>query len=271
MPRHEYPSLRQGLVGCWVPSLGASSLSLIDRSGRNRHGTLTNMGGQDNWRASGSGVALNFDGTNDFVSVPTLGPTGDRSLSMWFNSSMSLSTNQFRWLIGYGNASTGAAFLVGFGTAGTFGTNGFGVTQFGDSVGTAGVLDGVWRHGAVVNVGTRYDVYVNGVLRATKTMTTNAASTAVTIGKNPNALADYYTGLTDDIRIYNRALTDAEIRLLASRRGIGLQTLPDRAAGMPRKLSINVGGTWRPADAYVHDGTAFRLSDAKINVGGVWK
>jgi SSS family solute:Na+ symporter len=54
--RHEYPSLRQGLVGAWCPSLGASGLSLIDRSGRNARGTLTNMGGQDNWQASGTGV-----------------------------------------------------------------------------------------------------------------------------------------------------------------------------------------------------------------------
>jgi hypothetical protein len=75
----------------------------------------------------------------------------------------------------------------------------------------------------------------------------------------------------DDIRLYNRALTLAQIRLLASRRGIGLTPLPDRAAGLPRTLSVNVGGTWRAADAYVHNGTDFRLSEAKINVGGVWQ
>jgi len=269
--RFEYPSLRQGLVGAWCPSLGASGLTLIDRSGRGNHGTLTNMVGQDNWRASGSGVSLNFDGTNDFVLVPTLGPNAARSVSVWFHSSMSLSTNQFRWLIGYGNASTGALFLVGFGTSSTFGTNGFGVTQFGDSVGTAGVLDGVWRHGAVINVGTRYEVYVDGVLRATKTMTTNAASTAVTIGKNPNALADFYAGLTDDIRIYSRALTPAEIRLLASRRGIGLQPLPDRAVSLPRKLFVNVGGTWRDGDAYVNVGGTWKLGTPFVNAGGTWK
>lgn len=81
----------------------------------------------------------------------------------------------------------------------------------------------------------------------------------------------FLNGQLDDIRLYNRALTPNEILLLASRRGIGLQPLPDRAAGLPRKISVNVGGTWRAADAYVHDGTAFRLSEARINVGGVWK
>jgi hypothetical protein len=75
----------------------------------------------------------------------------------------------------------------------------------------------------------------------------------------------------DDIRLYNRALTPAEIRLLASRRGIGLTPLPDRAAGLPRRLSVNVGGTWRPSDAYVNVGGTWKLGQASTNVAGVWK
>jgi hypothetical protein len=102
-------------------------------------------------------------------------------------------------------------------------------------------------------------------------MTTNAASTAVTIGKNPNSLADFYAGLTDDIRIYNRALTPSEIRLLASRRGIGLTPLPDRAAGLPRKLFVNDAGTWRNGDAYVNTGSEWRLGIPSVNDAGVWK
>ena len=89
MPRYEYPSLRQGLVGCWVPSLGASGLTLIDRSGRNNHGTLTNMGGQYNWQASGSGVALNFDGTNDYVSRASVNYVASFpfTIALWMNVS----------------------------------------------------------------------------------------------------------------------------------------------------------------------------------------
>jgi len=75
----------------------------------------------------------------------------------------------------------------------------------------------------------------------------------------------------DDVRIYDRSLTPAEIRLLASRRGIGLTPLPDRAAGLPRKLSVNVGGTWRPSDAYLNVGGTWKLAQASVNVAGVWK
>ncbi len=77
--------------------------------------------------------------------------------------------------------------------------------------------------------------------------------------------------ISDDLRIYNRALTLTEIRLLASRRGIGLQPLPDRAVSLPRKLFVNVGGTWRDGDAYVNDGGTWKLGTPFVNAGGTWK
>jgi hypothetical protein len=81
----------------------------------------------------------------------------------------------------------------------------------------------------------------------------------------------WFDGQMDDARLYNRALTLSEISLLASRRGIGLTPLPDRGGGLPRKLSVNVGGDWRAADAYVRTATDWRLSQASVNVGGTWK
>jgi hypothetical protein len=81
----------------------------------------------------------------------------------------------------------------------------------------------------------------------------------------------FLNGQLDDIRIYNRALTAAEIRLLASRRGIGLTPLPDRAAGLPKKLSVNVGGTWRNGDSYVNTGSGWRLGVPFVNVAGTWR
>jgi hypothetical protein len=274
--RFEHQSLRQGLVGAWCPSLGASGLSLIDRSGRNNHGTLVNMAGQDNWRASGSGVALDFDGTNDHVVLsPVLSGRPVLTVTFWARPTSTSSRIELAEgtnstiRAGYAFSEDGNAYLLPGSTAG-FGFCNWssrGVARF---IHYAGVFDST----AATNA-ERARIFLNGVQQTLTFVGTIPTTATVFTGNLLFGLRPDFSspssGLLDDIRIYNRALTPAEIRLLASRRGIGLLPLPDRAAGLPRKLSVNVGGTWRPADAYVHDGTAFRLSEAKINVGGVWK
>jgi len=289
MSRHEYPSLRQGLVGAWCPSLGASGLSLIDRSGRNNHGVLTNMGGQDNWRASGSGVAINFDGTNDFAAVPnnpTLRPGLESfSWTVWVLANPQTQFGPIAQTRMADNAITNAISLsVGGNTLnGTTGQR-FGLGVFFNSTSamrvtdtSADVITGSLQHLAAVWNGTTAALYVDGVPVATSVVGTagSVSSLAPTgplrIGANVATGGNYFSGQIDDFRIYSRALTLAEIRLLASRRGIGLVPLPDRAAGLPRKLFVNDAGTWRPSDAYVNVGGTWKLGQASVNVAGVWK
>ena len=274
--RTEHSSLRQGLVGAWCPSLGASGLSLIDRSGRNNHGTLTNMAGQNNWQASGSGVALNFDGTNDFVVGSDL--TGLAGNVPWTFAAWILSTATSGTLVYCGGGTgVGLGLLVRLSTSGN-------ITYSGGSTGctATGMFDsGRWTHVTFSYPGTviRDTVaYKNGVSRGTVVESpVNAANVAANFTRQSMWLGSisgtgtYLNGQLDDVRIYNRVLTPAEIRLLASRRGIGLTPLPDRAAGLPRRFSVNVGGTWREADAYVNVGGVWKLGQASVNVGGTWR
>jgi hypothetical protein len=283
--RAEYPSLRQGLVGAWCPSLGASGLSLIDRSGRNNHGTLTNMAGQDNWRASGSGVALNFDGTNDYVSasapivdnkVTLLAwayfasvPTNYPMVLQWRQSGSANSVNTFAIL----HRPAGDTYGGASGSRIMFVANGALVNT---TFPTVPLVAAKWNCYCGVFDGTTQSLYVNGVVAGSSGVTSAVSVTSairlVEIGNNAALTSDgYFNGQVDDVRLYNRALTPAEIRLLASRRGIGLTPLPDRAAGLPRKLSVNVEGTWRASDAYVNVGGAWKLGQASTNVAGVWK
>lgn len=259
--RYEHQSLRQGLIRAWCPSLGASGLTLIDRSGQNAHGTLTNMAGQVNWQGSGSGVALNFDAVNDYVACGAVLP-GAFSYSAWCY----LRTYGVNGKVVHGSVSA-EVYLPFFGSTFTAVQSGI---QRRDFAGTIPLLR--WSHVCIVRQPDNLaSVFIDGVRSTTAPQSLPGTFTLNALGRYANNTTYLWDGFLDDIRIYDRDLTLSEIRILASRRGIGLSPLPDRAAGMPRKLSINVGGTWRPADAYVHDGTAFRLSEAKINVGGVWK
>lgn len=44
-----------------------------------------------------------------------------------------------------------------------------------------------------------------------------------------------------------------------------------RVAALPRRLSVNVGGTWRSADAYVNVGGTWKWAWPSVNDGGTWK
>jgi hypothetical protein len=114
-------------------------------------------------------------------------------------------------------------------------------------------------------------VFIDGVRSTTAPQSVTGTFTLNSLGRYAGNTTFLWDGLLDDIRIYDRALTPAEIRLLASRRGIGLTPMPDRAAGMPRKLFVNVGGTWRDGDAYVNVGGTWKLGTPFVNAGGTWK
>ena len=74
---------------------------------------------------------------------------------------------------------------------------------------------GTWTHLATTYDGTTLRVYVNGVqvgsLAATGTIASSTGQ--VTIGGN-SVWGEYFAGAVDDVRIYNRALSAAEITSL---------------------------------------------------------
>jgi hypothetical protein len=278
MLTYEHQSLRQGLVGAWCPSLGASGLSLIDRSGRNNHGTLVNMAGQDNWRASGSGVALNLDGTNDHAVLAGFVPASIISVSAWvYLKSQPTGGNLAGIFSRWGNnaafdATDAFTLNIGVGQGFRFFLGG---VNAGVTTGSSAVTLLQWTHLAATYNGATITIFVNGIAGGS-----TAASGSITqsnvemrIGKDVAASATdkNLDAFCDDVRLYNRALTLAEIRLLASRRGIGLTPLPDRAAGLPKKLFVNDAGTWRDGDAYVNTGSGWRLGVPFVNDAGTWR
>jgi len=271
--RQEFSSLRQGLVGAWCPSLGASGLTLIDRSGRGNHGTLTNMGGQNNWRANGSGTAINLDGTDDYVglgSMARLALTTSITMSAWVYP-VSFAINRSRVF-----DSSGIAFKIG--TSSPYSdVNAFvGANTVAETLTVTGVVAlNTWSHiAATWSSGSAITIFVNGITPSTTTATSASGSIISTGSLDLGRLASgplYGNQQSDDLRIYNRVLTLSEIRLLASRRGIGLSPLPDRGGGLPRKMSVNVGGVWRAGDAYVNTGSGWRLGIPYVNVGGTFR
>ena len=261
---NRYASLRQGLVGCWVPSLGASGFRLIDRSGNNNHGVLTGMDPGTDWFPSGGKLALDFDGVNDYV-ISGLNQTAEI-----------LNSNVFSFCLwGYVRSFSNSPVLLAVGTNSTpakdsvlIETNNTGSQLYIKSANNTEGLTGArtytltnslvanqWFHIAFLKTGAGDNgtIYVNGVAQ---TSFTGTLGTCVSVASNSLVLAAYtnfvapLNGQLDDIRIYNRALTPSEIRLLyTGGRGVGL--LPERikhrrktsAAAFNRRRRILIGAS----------------------------
>lgn len=203
--RDRYASLREGLVGAWIPSISGSGLLLPDLSGQGNNGTLTNMGPED-WVAGEYGRALDFDGVNDFIAIPNYMLSEQKTVAFHAKWTTSLNTvviggnNQY-----YPYIESSYIYVRD--------SSGF------TAVAHGGINLGRWYHFAIVGDGSVFSAYVDGIWKGSNT------------DKSPlvNAIAAYangqfsHNGQLDDIRIYNRALSESEIKLLASRPGIGLR------------------------------------------------
>jgi len=91
------PRLWDGVVGAWCPSLGPTGSRLHDFSRSNNWGTLTNMDPATDWVVSGGQYALDFDGTNDYVTIPSVYTYASGvwlSASVWFRRNVTGATHE---------------------------------------------------------------------------------------------------------------------------------------------------------------------------------
>jgi hypothetical protein len=227
----DHASLREGLVGAWCPSIAGSGLTLPDLSQRNNHGTLTNMGPED-WVSSQYGRALDFDGSNDYVSIANATVSGLSEVTASFFARPRSTTSRVELTQGADLTTRFGAALSEDGNAYIVPTSlsGFGYCNW-SSLGVSNFIHVVCQYFAGgATAADRVRIYLNGA-RQTLLFAGTIPTTPISVGgvmflgarPGPSTYSD---GNADDIRIYSRILTEPEIRLLASRPGIGL--IPER-------------------------------------------
>lgn len=232
-----YPELTKGLVGGWCPSLGVTGGLLRDNSGQGNHGTLTNMDPGTDWVVSGGRYALDFDGSNDYTVTSRLlkDCPNNYTVCLWANiRALPTSGNLQSILSSYdvvGSNHTGLDFRL----YNNSGTQSIGFIMGDNNGGPAGndqaytLPTNTWISLIARRLGSSLNCFLNGVSITTHSAPEGIANTkSFYIGTfGPYTpfggafLERYFNGVLDDIRIYDRALSDNEIRLLASRRGIG--------------------------------------------------
>ncbi len=226
-----YPNLWQNCVFAACPSHDNSrSTRVTDFSGYGNHGTLTNMDPGTDWVASGNGVALDFDGSNDYVDIGSnaiLKPTTVVSVSGWCRVNTAMG---FGRLVTSRTSATTDGYILSFDTTGLAPRFGIGNGTLTTATSSSSVVAGIWNHLCGTWDGATVRVYLNGAETGSGSKSAiSYTAGSVTLGSEFNpAFNSPVIGQLDDIRIYQSVLVPSDIRTLALRRGIAYETKRNR-------------------------------------------
>ncbi|MFC1793179.1 LamG-like jellyroll fold domain-containing protein, partial [Planctomycetota bacterium] len=208
------PITDPNLVGWWKLDEG-SGVIVLDGSGYGNHGTLK---GDPQWVIGHDGNALEFNGSSAYVDCGNAEALNVDvfSVSFWCNIP---STQGWRHMISRGShGASGSPGSVNWGVMMYDGAETILFETFNDTawIGiTADTTIGEWHHIVAIYDGDTMQLYHDGALAAT---TSGAGilldeSRRFLIGaKSDNGgQSEYFSGSIDDVRIYNKALTQDEI------------------------------------------------------------
>jgi len=242
------------LIGYWKFD-ETSGASAQDATGNGNDGTLN---GDPQWVAGMLGGALEFDGEGDYVDIgddPIFNITDQITVACWIK--VTQFTVDWQAIFTMGDDSwrlqrqTSTDNLC-WACTGVTGTPGDWWLH-----GDINVNDGEWHHTAGVYDGSKYYLYVDGELDASKDTSgsMSISSFPVFIGANAQQGGREFEGLIDDVRVYKQALMDTEILGVMSGGGAEypLASGPDPKDGAYHLDTwVNLG--WRAGDfAVSHD------------------
>ena len=209
------------LIGYWKLDEDTGDIA-YDNSGSSRNGTLI---GDQGWQPAGGQIAgaLEFDG-DDYVEIADYGVfdfaiNADFTIAFWFKAPATINSGTMENFIGHNDGSAG--FYVGFHGADN------GAISLGTHYGRVKTAQDSWTgdqwyHIAVVHSGSGDDqMYVDGVANG---VPGDSGYAGPPIAGEPLTLArrstmsstNYFDGMLDDVRIYERVLTPEEIADLAN-------------------------------------------------------
>jgi VCBS repeat-containing protein len=246
------------LANWWKLDDGSPSQSAADSGTNGNTGTLGSTPGADandpTWSVGRVGTsALTFNGTSNYLTTTsTVAKTANSfTLSAWFQTNSTTGQHMLLWE-GYaggngygnpGNLSTTSEMSL---SVGTYNQNnnitfhmGYDVPANGGDpiyiVSAAFTDTSRWHHAAVtvsdLGGGTfGASLYVDGVLQGTDTGVQNDRSVwgALKVGA-PGAATRFFGGSVDDVRVYDTALSAAEVQSLATAGILQNDTDPNQA------------------------------------------
>jgi len=201
---HDEALANANLIGYWKFDEGTGTKT-SDSSGKNHEGTLFNA---PTWTTGKFKWALGFDGLNDYIKCGAFDPPAQGTVMFW------MKTNA---VTGVRNRVLGSddAYEVSTNTSG----NGYIVVNHLWVKGTqtltgTTVLDfNEWYHVACTYAaGGTKAIYINGELDTSDSRPHNDPGTDVLSIGTRTGKADYFDGILDEVKIYNKVLTQEEVQ-----------------------------------------------------------
>ena len=174
------------------------------------------------------GQALNFDGVDDYVdagSGTVLDNITTKTISLWIYKTGANAARFWMnkgWVTGTGGGNGWQWGFRGNGTTFDY-RHSWSITN-GSWQGTAQMVANRWYHVALTydasSTSNNPRMFINGVEDTVSILNTpsgtvgNDNANLLVIGAESNAGDNPFTGLIDDVRIYNRAMSASEIRML---------------------------------------------------------
>ncbi|UCG59058.1 MAG: LamG domain-containing protein, partial [Phycisphaerales bacterium] len=234
------------LVCWWKLDEGAGTV-VVDYSGCDHHGSFR---ADPEWAAGYDGGALDLDGLGDYVDFgnPQDLPSSTAARSMCGWAKTDTIAGGWRWIAAYGTGATSSAMFIGMNDADLYGGG------YGDDILRAGFWEiGAWHHICLTYDGATARLYADGVQVVSGAKSWNLSLSRVHIGRMVSNDIEFWDGIVDDVRIYSKVLTQAEI--MQAMRGDPLLAWDPSPAN---SSTVDIEGastlTWKAGDLAVqHD------------------
>ena len=200
-----------GLISYWKLNETTGATTALDSQDSN-NGAINSV----TFAAGKINNAGSFNGTASNISITSSGfPAGasSRTVSAWVQTT----STDLQEVLSYGTGATGQVFTVGV-WGGQIFISSWASPQY--TVSAPNVNNGSWHHIAVTYDGINASTYMDGILLDTRAFAINTVLGTAYIGSRVLPL-EFFNGQIDEVGIWNRALTDAEVSQLYNG-GIGV-------------------------------------------------
>lgn len=257
-----------GLIGYWPFDEGSGS-SVLDVSGNGNSGQINGA----TWTGGRVGKALSFNGSSNTVDIhrSVVSTSASFSVAAWvqvanlnaFHTAVSQDGNNISGFFLQTTPGAGGQFAFSLvNSDSTSGTTIRATSSFTPALNTWYHLVGVYDASS-----GQSRLYVNGVLQSTQSVPAPWSASGETVigrGKWNGGATDFWSGLIDDVRIYNRALSNQDASNLYQ---LAPAFSPIRPPAVPLVVRNPYVSTWQCSDVAPGTWSTFWNGNVKALTG----